>query len=479
MKRTAKNTGALLLALCTVLLSSAACGENAGEPLSSGAPAQETAAETEAAFVPADYLPEADYGGKEFHILTAAEQWYSTYESEQTGDVLNDAVYDRNRTVEERFNTDLCYDCFNGYSAGMSSVKTALTESVLSGTAEYDLVVADGYYVSNYVFDNLLSPLDDFIAFDFTREHWLTDTINEHRLAGKAYFAVGYLSVNTMRQTIILFWNKKISEQYDLGNFYDLVLDGKWTKDKMKELALEATADTDGDTTMTENDCWGVISSAVDAIGPMQTAMGHKYTSSADGSFVMRPLDERLVGINDFLYEMLNGKNYTFLLNSEVAKMTAMFAADKGLFLLYRLDMSETEDIRNMDNYGFLPLPKYDEAQEDYTGAGGCDVAAIPTLVDDAEMSSVLCDAIAAYGYYDVLPVYYDVVLTTKYARDENSVKMLDIIVKNIYTDPAMTFSGLCNNIYYSIGKKNIASSYEKTLSGITKNIDKALANLG
>ena len=52
-------------------------------------------------------LPEADYAGADVKILTAAEQWQYLYVTEQTGDVINDAVFERNRTVEERYNVNL------------------------------------------------------------------------------------------------------------------------------------------------------------------------------------------------------------------------------------------------------------------------------------------------------------------------------------------------------------------------------------
>lgn len=70
-----------------------------------------------------DNLPGADYEGTDLVILTAAEQWQHFYVSEQTGEVVDDAVYARNTAVEERFNVKLDYRIFNGYSAGLDSVK--------------------------------------------------------------------------------------------------------------------------------------------------------------------------------------------------------------------------------------------------------------------------------------------------------------------------------------------------------------------
>ena len=62
-------------------------------------------------------LPEADFGAADFKILTAAEQWQDFYIADETGDAINDAVFKRNRSVEERYNVTLDYQVLNGYMA--------------------------------------------------------------------------------------------------------------------------------------------------------------------------------------------------------------------------------------------------------------------------------------------------------------------------------------------------------------------------
>ena len=47
-------------------------------------------------------------------------------------EIIEDAVFKRNLEVEEKYGVDIDYRIFNGYSAGMDSVKGA-TASVMSG----------------------------------------------------------------------------------------------------------------------------------------------------------------------------------------------------------------------------------------------------------------------------------------------------------------------------------------------------------
>lgn len=473
--------------LLSLMILTTACG-NAANTQSSGE-AKETSAETterheETVKIPADYLPEHDFGGYEFHVLTAADQWYSTYSSELTGDLIDDAVYYRNMSVEQRFGVKLVYDRFDGYSAGMSSVKEALSGSVLSGDASYDMLVADGYYVSDYIFDGLLSKLDGFDAFDFSQEHWLTDTIKEHRLKGGTYLAIGSISINTIRMNIVIFCNKLMSDNLQLGDIYQPVNDGKWTVEYMTSCAVKAAGDIDGDGKMGENDRWGILGSGSDVFAPMLTGMGYRFTyTDSDGFMQLKSPDELLTGINEKIYSLQTDKSISYVespANKDKKDIFTKFAAGEGLYLFYRLDTAELQMIREMEDYGIMPMPKYDEGQKDYIGSGGCDIASVPAVVNDGDMCAVICEALSAYGYHDVYPVYYDVVLPDKLSRDSDTAKILNMICSSIYTDPAMTFSKILDNIYYSIGSSaNIASSYEKKITKLNTALIKSISELG
>ena len=110
----------------------------------------------------------------------------------------------------------------------------------------------------------------------------------------------------------------------------------------------------------------------------------------------------------------------------------------------------------------------------------GGDIAAVPAVVNDGNMCAVICKTISAYGYHDVYPVYYDVVLPNKLSRDSDTAKILDMICSGIYTDPAMTFSKILDNIYYSVGSSaNISSSFEKKIAKLNATLIKSISELG
>ena len=84
----------LLLALI-LTASMTACGSGAGASSDTTASAGTTAAVTEDPRIVRDGLPEKDFGGETFTLLAREEFGYE-FDAEQTGDVVDDAVYKRN-----------------------------------------------------------------------------------------------------------------------------------------------------------------------------------------------------------------------------------------------------------------------------------------------------------------------------------------------------------------------------------------------
>ena len=93
-----------LFLLASLLISASACGSEAPEKESADTTAGETTEKPEYEF------PELDCGGDEFTILNTGWVWsmYTLIDVEtQTGDSLDDVVYERNRRIEKLFNVKL------------------------------------------------------------------------------------------------------------------------------------------------------------------------------------------------------------------------------------------------------------------------------------------------------------------------------------------------------------------------------------
>ena len=137
----------LLLAVLMLLPALVSCSEKSADPQSSDpAPEQTTAApaaaeeEDESQLsslelrqrIP-DNLPANNFNGRDFTVCTEERKFYEIFSEELTGEATNDAVYDRNIRIEDRFNVKI------GTLANGNPENQVIT-TVTSGTHDFDIV---------------------------------------------------------------------------------------------------------------------------------------------------------------------------------------------------------------------------------------------------------------------------------------------------------------------------------------------------
>ena len=124
------------------------------------------------------------------------------------------------------------------------------------------------------------------------------------------------------------------------------------------------------------------------------------------------------------------------------------FDSGNTLFLIDRLSTMET--IANSSTeWGLLPLPKYSTEQESYVSLAYYEdalfFAAVPTISDVQKVSDVLMALnITSYG---ITADAYVENASYLYLRDNDSIRMLDIIMKGAAYDFAYTFANSNNAI--------------------------------
>ena len=115
--KTTKKCAALLLAVLLSALPAVSCSKTAQDedtPAGSSVSEQtetEPAEETEASY-PVPVLPDKDYGGATFNIMSRVNGTVGYYDceidaEEETGEAINDLVFRRNTEIEDRFNIDI------------------------------------------------------------------------------------------------------------------------------------------------------------------------------------------------------------------------------------------------------------------------------------------------------------------------------------------------------------------------------------
>ncbi len=419
-----------------------------------------------------DSLPDGlDFGGKTFTIHYF-DQNAAEWEAEsETGEIINDTVYRRSRTVEERLNVKLA-PFFSGVLTDYNgTIKSTLSASILAGTGDFDLIAGYAAYITRGM-EGYLTNLNDVPYLDFSQPWWISEMKEAMTIGDCLYFMTGDLGMSVMQNFDACFFNSSVAEKYSLGDLFELVFDGKWTLDEMNRCikAVAQDVDSDGKITDAGNDIVGVTLfdkfSGLDAfLGGFRCKITQK-NSSGEPELCLN--SERSAMVIEKLLAMF-GTDGAILPAEKypLSKQTGLklLSEGKSLFFIDRLLGAETDVMRSMkDDWGVLPVPKLDDTQEDY-GVFLCDsysLFCIPLDCKDLKMAGAVTEALAAENYRHLTEAYYSVALQSKYARSEESVRVLEMLRENVCIDFGYNYTGIGASYFI----RNIVGSANNAAAG-------------
>jgi len=493
-----KQALTLLLALLMVLPLFTACSENAADTTEDTAAAETTApttpsageetvaVEEEETEIQPD-IPALDFDGRTFTFLTSGigdtngEDWetFDVWVEELNGDVINDAVMERNLYINETYNVQIAE-----YKTAGTTLAEIQTE-VKVATNAFDAAFTHFENGANLAQTGSLHNLYDMQYINLEQPWWDQRGVQDMNLMGGVFLATGDITIVDNDATWVLMFGKQYVEDLQFENLYDLVREDRWTYDKFYDMMSQAAVDMNGDGTLKwQDDNFGFVTSDYSSRALMYASGEKLVTQDAQHNLIPLPSIERLSGVVDVAAKIMGDKGITFQTGYESTvpdDIRAVFEEGRALFYgevmqcIIRMRESETE-------FGLVPWPKYDDAQDGYynlvhtsAGRGVC----IPVSQTDYEFVGAIIEAFAAKSMYTVTPAYYDVALTYKYMRDNESAEMLDIILDSRVYDLGLiaNYGGMAGNIAGVItnGAGNLASSWAKAEKAFNKAMEKAV----
>ena len=415
---------ASFLLLLAMLSSLAACGEGAAETETSAEVNADNTVTEETEEVISDNLPEKDFSGKTFTSLIPAWTAGLMAAEELTGEVLNDALYNRDRTVEARFNTEIVSTIVDDCSVEMKNVTASgddLYQIVSDGIVSLGINLMQDWYLN----------AREIPYLNFEQPWYPSAVTNELTYKGVTFIFISDYSIASMDMTDCLFWNRDLATEYSLEDIYDVVREGKWTKDKMEEMCLGVYQDVNGDGVRDDGDRYGV---ALDFKGDPSTitfSFGHRVLQRQDdGTFKDVFYDEALVAQVEWMYNMTHNEE---AVNCQDAWNHGynMFMLGNTLVGYARINMVSWGLRESEIDYAIIPRPMYDEAQGQYysTLAGSADAMVFLKTLGDREFAGIILEALAAESYRTCVTAYYDNVLSYKLVRDEGNMDMIELIM--------------------------------------------------
>lgn len=406
----------------------------------------------------------------------------------KNGYQINDAVFERNKLIEEQYGIKIqaimpFYDelpdkmiledissCLNRYNAYCIPI-TQLAPLALNGILQ-DFNEVDGEYLH----------LD--------QAWWDQSLMEDIAVNDHIYFLAGDALIEDDESTWAIYFNKNLIKKHKLEDPYQLVRDGKWTLDKMYELAQRVDKSTGSKKTYNKalvsgGDQWGIVAQSYDFY-QLMLGCQQRIIDNTKARPVIRITDKQNVEtfntLTNLFYDTRNcgiADDYGRWDEGIYQTEKEIFVVGNALFMPNSISIvgSHLRDA-NFD-YGILPMPKRNEKQKQYSSSVSVyhySVLAMPKSCRDMDMTCYALEAMAYYGRQIVTPEYYDYLLTLRQYedKDENSAEMLDYIFANRTYDMASVYNfgqdndnGLLYFYTNMIGSKNtdIESAYKRNKS--------------
>ena len=176
-------------------------------------------------------LPDIKYTGYSFNVANGFvnETKYTTnaiMADVLNGEPINDALYMRTTTVEERFDIEIVDNDVSG---------DGVINSITAGEGVYTIatinlsnimrVVNMGYAVDFYTIDSI----------DLEKPWWDHNAEQKLSFAGRLYYTFSDMLITGLDNSRATYFNKTLLSSLELENPYELVAAGKWTIEKCRD----------------------------------------------------------------------------------------------------------------------------------------------------------------------------------------------------------------------------------------------------
>ena len=475
MKRFTSAFLILLLAAAPILQS---CGSSQTSDSTTAPDAGTTAPAPETDYL--ESLEKKDFGGADFVIYAhEAEAFPNLGSGELNGDVLNDALYNREKDIGDLYNVNI----IDKGISDRGQLKNDVQNCVLAGDEAYQLIMtsmADG--INTLMPNGILYDLASLPHLELSNEWWNQNLNRNLNFSGHIYTATGAICRVYYNTPIVTVFNQRLAEDYGYGNLYDIVESGAWTIDRFAEFMKVGTEDINGDSVMNDADRYALLLDEEDGKALFVSAGGRLTEIDKDGGYYLDLASERNLSILDKIVKVFGDRSNSYFVASLDATNEKMFMESRATFLLISMGnvISHFRDMK--DDYGIIPMPKLDESQDDYITYGNpwfaCGVA-VPANCSTPDMTGFVMEALAYISYRDVVPAIYDITLREKLTRDEKSKVMLDLIYRDIYFDLNSIYN--FGNSANSLRQAAVGSSkteFATTYAGIKSSAETALKNI-
>ena len=461
----------LALLLAALMLTSVGCAGGETTADTAAVVTETEPVETETEYVMWQNLPETTLNGYEFRILeympgvdTGATILHGDA-TEVTGEAINDAIYNRNREVEERFDVIITTEGVN-----WGQVATTLEKAVSAGDAAYSIGMGTPSGMVSLMMKNALLNLYNVENMDLSKPWYTQKHIERFTIQDKLFIFMGDISYSTLMFGACMIYNVDLAERMGLPYIHDVVTEGEWTIDKMYEMTEGVAQDLNGDGAFKEDD--DQFAYSCQGSGNLMNFM-----FSSDANFILYDDDtdtfvntfnlDKVQTIVEKMYRNfhdsnrgIDAKDYTKLFNDSRVLLRSAYVGSC-------INHQEMEDA-----FTPIPYPKFDTAQEEYLSmmTGSVQFMGIPTTVSDTAAVGLVVEAMSEHSAGDLNDAVYEKVLSYQTMRSEDAMEILQIIHESLIVDFGyLTATGNADKMKWIIGDLVVGKKSTDVASHVAK----------
>ncbi len=489
-------TSAIALVLIGVMTFFTACSDRGGEtgettatPAASETTATETTSNTDENGYLKDDIPEGtNFGEIDVTFLIWSDHTMKEFYSyEVTGDTIGDAIHERNVIVEERLGVKLKYVETPGNDSNKDAFIKKAQIDVSSGACEYDIYGGYSRTVPIMALSGGVQELTALDYLDFEKPWWPSDLIDRCLINDKLYYCSGDISTNMLWMMIATFFNKDLIESQGLEDPYTLVANNQWTIEKMISMTSGRHQDLNGNGVADDADFYGFSMMDIN-IDAFFTAAGIlTLEKNSTGNIVVSPT------LSDpTMYDLIDKLGNYFTSTKDVRCITStsvrnVFFQERSIFTMDRVFIVAGKDNGGSTDkiefeYGILPNAKYSADQENYCTNMGHPFTTygISIGAPDTEACAAVLECLASESYRRVTPLVFETAMKVKYASDEKSSEMYDILRSTVSFDLGRFYSNQIGDVYKTMRAQVQSNSktFASAFKGISKTMEAGIAKI-
>ena len=431
---------------------------------------------------------ELDFGGETITVL-----WWTDVENpeffveESTGDMISDAIFERNAKVETQMGIKLDWVGIKGQYNNNVGKEYAnhVGNLYATGDSTYDLMSAHSRTIALTAMYGYCADMMKLEYLDFEKPWWPTVMLDTATIGDSLYFVTGDVSTNSIHQMYAIFYNKEILTSYpELIEPSQSVKDGNWTMEALQVLTKDLYQDRDNDNKQSEGDFYGFTSLNWHFDAIYYGAGLKQAEKDAENLMIISPdySSEKAANLVDVVGNWV--KQGDVYINS--SNYRTPFLSGNAL-----MSMARHHDIANRlsevsFSYGIVPIPKFDADQERHITCVGnpCSFYAIYTLSEDTNRAAAVLECWASEAYRLTTPAIFEMTMKLRYSETSVESEMYDIIRAGIVFDFGRLFNSSLNAMSDQWDNAAIAGTpwgslskrLEKTLSKQFKEITDSFA---